>query len=116
MHDQRRSNRFSRHVAVEPHTEVGQIARQYNRVLDDIDALQARREAESRQARETLEDAIESLSEGFVLYDADDNFIMCNRRYREYNQTSLDKLVPGVSWEEFIRTGAERGQYNDPDR
>ncbi len=44
MDHQRRSNDFSRHVNVEPHTEVGQIAAQYNRVLDKINAETARRE------------------------------------------------------------------------
>ena len=71
------------------------------------------REAELRQARETLEDAIESLSEGFALYDADDRLVMCNQRYRDYNRESADLLVPGMKWQDFIRAGAERGQYLD---
>ena len=45
MDDQRRAGDFSRPVAVEPHTEVGQIAQQYNRVLADINAEQRQREA-----------------------------------------------------------------------
>ena len=113
MDEQRRSNDFSQPVSVMPSTEIGKIARQYNRVLDDIKAVQAKREAESRQAKETLEDAIEALPEGFVLYDSDDRLIMCNRRYREINQVSVDKLLPGTSWQDFIRTSAERRQYRD---
>ena len=69
------------------------------------------REAELKQARETLEDAIESLVEGFALYDKDDRLITCNQRYRDFNTMSADILVPGVTWEDFIRAGAERGQY-----
>jgi PAS domain S-box-containing protein len=72
-----------------------------------------RREAELRQARETLEDAIESLSEGFALYDADDRLVMCNQRFRDFSRESADVLVPGVAWIDFARTGAERGQYVD---
>ena len=45
MDDQRRAGDFSQPVAVEPHTEVGQIAQQYNRVLADINAEQEQREA-----------------------------------------------------------------------
>ena len=71
------------------------------------------REAELRHARETLEDAIESLSEGFALYDSDDRLVMCNQRYRDYNRESADLLVPGMKWQDFIRIGAERGQYLD---
>ncbi len=71
------------------------------------------REAELRQARETLEDAIESLSEGFALYDAEDRLVMCNERYREFNEQSADMLAAGVRWSDFIRAGAERGQYRN---
>ena len=35
------------------------------------------------QARRRLTDALESISEGFFLYDADDRMVMCNSRYRE---------------------------------
>jgi Amt family ammonium transporter len=45
MDDQRRANDFSQPISVEPHTEIGQIAQQYNRVLADINAEQRRREA-----------------------------------------------------------------------
>ena len=69
------------------------------------------REAELSQAREILEDAIESLGEGFALYDAEDRLVMCNSRYREFNSRSADMLVPGIKWADFIRAGAERGQY-----
>ena len=71
------------------------------------------REAESRHAREMLEDAIEALGEGFVIWDASDRLMMCNQRYRDINSACADVVVPGVTYEEFIRTGAERGQYVD---
>lgn len=71
------------------------------------------REAELRQARETLEDAIESLAEGFCLWDADGRLVMCNQRYKDFNYLSAETLVTGVRWEDFMRAGAERGQYVD---
>ncbi|NIA71795.1 PAS domain S-box protein [Pelagibius litoralis] len=69
------------------------------------------KETQLRQAQETLQDAVESLSEGFALYDAEDRLVTCNQRYREFNKLSNDVLEPGVRWADFIRTGAERGQY-----
>jgi len=78
-------------------------------VVDLTDQLA--KEEELRAARETLQDAIESLSEGFALYDAEDRLVMCNQRYRDFNFMSADVLKPGVRWVDFIRTGAERGQY-----
>ena len=74
---------------------------------------QRRREEELRQARETLEDAIESLPEGFALFDRDDRLVLCNSRFREFNPLSADMLYPGVAWQDFVRVGAERGQYLD---
>ena len=74
---------------------------------------QKQREAELRQAREVLEDAIESLPEGFSLFGADDRLVLCNSKFREFNDLSADVLEPGVRWHDFIRTGAERGQYSD---
>jgi len=44
MEKQRNSNDFSRHVLSDPHTEAGQIAEEYNRVLDTINAEQQQRQ------------------------------------------------------------------------
>jgi ammonium transporter len=52
MDEQRTLGDFSRPVNVEPHTEVGQIAGQYNRVLDDIATETKRREAAIDALRE----------------------------------------------------------------
>jgi PAS domain S-box-containing protein len=72
---------------------------------------QKKHEAELRRARETLEDAIEALPEGFVLMDSDQRFVMCNQRYREFNHITEDLLVRGTQRKDFIRAGVERGQY-----
>lgn len=62
-------------------------------------------------ARSQLVTAIEALADGFVLYDAEDRLVLCNRRYREIYRASADLLVPGASFEEIIREGVRRGQY-----
>lgn len=64
-----------------------------------------------RKANERLIDAIESLSEGFALYDKDDRLILANSKYREMNAISADVLYPGVNWFDFLRVGAERNQF-----
>ena len=74
---------------------------------------QKRHESEINRARETLEDAIGSLNEGFALYDSDNRLVMCNERYREMNAFCEDILAPGVRYEELVRLGAMRGQYMD---
>ena len=43
--------------------------------------LEARDKATQAQTR--LADALESISEGFFLFDVDDRIVLCNSRYRE---------------------------------
>ncbi|MGE3291434.1 MAG: adenylate/guanylate cyclase domain-containing protein [Geminicoccaceae bacterium] len=72
----------------------------------------ARNEAEIafRQSEQRLTDAIESISEGFSLYDAEDRLIVCNRAYAELHQTTPER---GARFEELIRAAAQRGLIID---
>ncbi len=79
-----------------------------------------RAEREIRQNREAAEAsrqqlliAIESLTEGFALYDADDRLVICNSIYREQYDLSQDLLAPGAKFEEHIRASAYRGQIQE---
>lgn len=78
--------------------------------LSDLTA-QMQREAELREAHESLEDAIEALDDGFVLYDANDRLVTCNSRYKSFHGDSEDLLVPGAHWPEVTRMRAERGFF-----
>jgi len=60
-----------------------------------------------------LREIVDAISEGFVLYDSDDRLVLCNERYRELYAISADIIVPGNTFEQIVRTGAERGQYTD---
>lgn len=60
-----------------------------------------------RQIRE----GVDSIAEGFALYDAEDRLVYCNPRYRQIYADSADLMVPGRTFAEIIRMGAERGQY-----
>jgi len=55
--------------------------------------------------------AIESLSELFALYDAEDRMVLCNREYREINVRVAETLLPGVPFEDQVRAGLELGLY-----
>ncbi len=66
---------------------------------------------EVAQARRRLIDAIESISEGFALYDADDRLVLCNPRFREIlHLGDADAVVPGMRFETIVRrcAGADR--------
>ena len=68
-------------------------------------------EAERTEARNLLESAIESLPDGFVMFDAEDRLVVCNQRYRDLYAVSAPFIVPGARFEDIIREGARRGQY-----
>lgn len=70
-----------------------------------------RNEAERAQARQVLENALESLSDGFVMFDADDRLVICNQRYRDFYQVTGPFVVAGIRFADMIREGARRGQY-----
>lgn len=70
-------------------------------------------EQETGKARDLLRDAIESLSEGFALYDEDNRLVMFNARYREMNGLVADLLEPGLDYEIMLREMARRGGYAD---
>ncbi len=70
-------------------------------------------EEDTLKARDMLRDAIESLSEGFALYDEDGRLVMFNNSYREMNHAVADLLEPGLDWEILMRETARRGIYAD---
>jgi PAS domain S-box-containing protein len=67
-----------------------------------------RSEEALKSAREQLVDAIEAISEGFVLFDRDDRYEMTNSKYREMYPTMADAFVPGTRYEDMLRIGLER--------
>ena len=68
---------------------------------------------EATAARRRLTDALESISEGFFLYDADDRMVLCNSRYRELYPGMADVYRPGLQFEEMLRMVVERAIVAD---
>ncbi len=59
-------------------------------------------ERDAAAARARLEDAIESISEGFILFDADERLVLCNQNYRDMYSAAKDVLTPGTKLTEVI--------------
>ncbi|MDJ0613170.1 MAG: PAS-domain containing protein, partial [Rhizobiaceae bacterium] len=68
---------------------------------------------EAERAIDVLRDAIESLKEGFALYDDDRRLVMFNQRYADMNKGVADLLKPGLDWEILMRETARRGIYSE---
>ena len=79
--------------------------------LNDVTALKEV-EREALRARSRLDDALESIPDGFALYDADDRLVWCNERYREVYPRHADAIVPGNTFEEMMRDGVARGEFS----
>lgn len=79
---------------------------------------QARDAADS--ARRRLGDAIESINEGFAIFDADDRLVLCNQTYLSLWPDVADLIVPGVRFEDIAGaiggSGASLGAMIAPDR
>jgi signal transduction histidine kinase/DNA-binding response OmpR family regulator/PAS domain-containing protein len=90
-------------------TQVGSVAERKR-------AEAALRESQERaaQAHRRLDDAIESITEGFALFDPDDRLILCNNRYRDLLYPGMqDMVTPGSSFEAILRNAAEKGLVHD---
>jgi signal transduction histidine kinase/CheY-like chemotaxis protein len=69
-----------------------------------------RRETDLVTSQMRLREAIESLEEGFALFDTDDRLVMVNTRYRQIFTTIQDIIKPGAPFEQLIRVAAQRQQ------
>jgi PAS domain-containing protein len=58
-----------------------------------------------------LTDAIESITDGFALWDADDRLILCNSRFREFYPSVAPSLNSGADYEQVLRDAMDKGQY-----
>jgi len=84
--------------------------RGYRGTASDVtEILQAQEQAAA--LRQRLDTAIETLHEGFILFDSQDRFVLCNGKYRELYAKSADLLVPGAHYESILRQAVSRGQF-----
>ncbi len=60
-------------------------------------------EDKATSAQKQFMAAIECVSDGFALFDADDRMVFCNSRFKELNPDLAPKIVPGISFEEMLR-------------
>ncbi len=64
--------------------------------------------------RRRLVDAVESISEGFALYDSDDRLVLCNSTYRNIMYPGLDPhLEAGTPFKRILQGTVELGLVQD---
>jgi signal transduction histidine kinase/DNA-binding response OmpR family regulator len=67
---------------------------------------------ESERQRRMIATAIETIPDGFVLYDSQDRLVMCNDKLRELYPKVDDVLVPGTPFPTILRTVVDRGMVD----
>ena len=66
--------------------------------------------AEAEQAKARLIDAIESLQDGFLLWDSDERLVLSNQAVAQMDETAGFPIQPGDSFEALITRQAESGR------
>lgn len=86
-------------------TEVRERTDDLERALDLLQESNTRLEAankETETAQSNLTEAIETINEGFALFDADDGLVLSNSRFcRDFTDIS-EQLVTGLRFEDYV--------------
>ena len=97
---------------------VRERTRELERTLDllhESNAQLARANEETEAARRNLADALETVSEGFALFDADDRMVMCNSRFcRDFRDTARD-LRPGTDFAHYVEQVSRSANLDLPE-
>lgn len=97
---------------------AGHMVRAYG-TFQDISELRERElhlqaaKAEAEAARQKLIMAVESLPDGFVLYDEYDRLVIANERFRNIYEASAPEMVPGETFENILRNALKKGLFPD---
>ncbi len=70
-------------------------------------------ELETSRIWHQIRDALESISDGFAIYDPNDRLVFFNQHYRNFYNRSTDFFVIGTTFEDIVRGGVMNGQYPD---
>jgi signal transduction histidine kinase/CheY-like chemotaxis protein/HAMP domain-containing protein len=87
--------------------EIGTMARTLA-LLRDSDAERARLERIADEQRRMIETAIETVTEGFVLFDRDDRLVIANSHYRTIYPDLQDLIVPGRHFSDIAHAIVDR--------
>ncbi len=94
---------FERAAVLE--TEVRERTHDLERALDLLQESNTRLEIankETKTAQSNLTEAIETINEGFALFDADDGLVLSNSRFCRDLADVSEQLVSGLSFEDYV--------------
>ena len=78
-------------------------------VLTDVTTLRRHVESEARR-HDALNQALEEMLAGLVLFDAEDRLVFCNRRYREFYGVPEELARPGTRFADMLLEEVRSGK------
>jgi diguanylate cyclase (GGDEF)-like protein len=72
-----------------------------------------RAEQQAQQANDYLRGVIEAMPAGLIIYDSEDRYVLCNKRFEAMYPRTADVRVAGMSFEAILRAGLARGVYDE---
>ncbi|MDP6404804.1 MAG: PAS domain S-box protein [Alphaproteobacteria bacterium] len=77
----------------------------------EAELLAAKEEAERIEAQ--LQDAIEAIPDGFVLYDSQDRLVRNNQKHADLFPSIAGSVAPGMKYQDLLRMQIRRGQISE---
>ncbi len=68
-----------------------------------------------RTTKAQFNDVIASLNEGFAFFDAEDQLVVCNQKFRDLRPGYDDLIKPGIRYEEFLKLPNDAMRLEDID-
>jgi CheY-like chemotaxis protein len=93
--------------------EISDMARALTVFRDTAKEVRATNMREIQEVRRRLSDAIESIAEGFTLFDHEDRLVLSNSRYHEMLYPGSEPPKPGTPYEVIIRESVKAGLIPD---
>ncbi|CUH54143.1 hybrid sensor histidine kinase/response regulator [Shimia marina] len=84
-------------------------------LLNTSNASLARANAEAQAARANLANAIETVQEGFALFDANETLVLCNTRFGKHMRDVHHLFKPGLPFADYVRIVSQSPFLELPD-
>lgn len=91
--------------------EFGQLADSINGMAERITTLVNDLESQAAAASDRLVEAIDSISEGFLLYDRRERLILANKKIHEMAGDNARSITLGTTAEQLLRFNAQSGVF-----
>ena len=95
--------------------ELDQLTRHLEKQVEERTAALRDREARLAEQNLLFDAALNNMSQGLMMFDADGRVMICNRRYLELYGLTADRVKPGMTLQELLEYRSETNTFSgDP--